>query len=68
MKQLIGMMLAISLVFFGSTTLTSAASPFLKVAKETGIEIVEEDGVTIWKGPHGGKMKPKGPLAGKKSA
>jgi len=66
MKKLIGIMLAVSLMLFGSTTLASAASPFLKVAKETGIEIVEKDGVTIWTGPYGGKMKPKGPLAGKK--
>lgn len=43
-----------------------AASPFLEVAKSTGIELVEENGVTIWKGDLGGKIKPNGPLAGKK--
>jgi protease I len=66
MKRHIGIMLAISLMFFGSLTLASAASPFLDVAKSTGIQIVEEGGATIWKGPVGGKIKPNGPLAGKK--
>jgi protease I len=61
-----GIFVAISLILAMSAISASAASPYLKVAKATGIQIVEEDGVTIWTGPYGGKMKPKGPLAGKK--
>jgi protease I len=66
MKRLIGTVLAISVLFLASTTLALAASPFLKVAAETGIDIVKIKGVTAWTGPYGGKIKPTGPLAGKK--
>ena len=66
MKQVIGIVLGISLMFFGIATFASAASPFLDVAKSTGINILEEGGVTAWAGPYGGKVKPQGPLAGKK--
>jgi protease I len=66
MKQVIGIVLGISLLLFGITTFASAASPFLGVAKATGIQIIEEKGVTAWVGNYGGKVKPKGPLAGKK--
>jgi protease I len=68
MKQLIGVVLGISIILFGITTLSMAASPFLKVAQGTGIEIVKDGDVTAWAGPYGGKIKPKGPLAGKKIA
>lgn len=44
--------------------LTAAA--FLEECKKTGIQIVEVDGVIAWTGPLGGKIKPYGPLAGKK--
>ena len=66
MKQVIRIMLVISLMLFGITTFASAASPFLSVAKSTGIDIIEEGGVTAWTGEYGGKVKPQGPLAGKK--
>ena len=66
MKRRIGIVLAIGLIFFGTTTLALAASPYLEVAKSTGVEIVEQDGVTIWQGKYSGKVKPQGPLAGKK--
>lgn len=36
------------------------------MAAETGIEIVKVGDVIVWKGPHAGKIKPVGPLAGKK--
>lgn len=68
MKRLMAVVLGISLMVFGIATFSSAASPFLDVAKSTGIKIVEEDGVTAWVGPYGGKVKPQGPLAGKKVA
>ncbi len=44
---------------------TSAISSFLDIAKETGIEIVQEGKATLWTGPAGGNTKPQGPLAGK---
>lgn len=66
MNHLIGIVLIISLICFGSAPLASADSPFLKVAKETGISITKDGTATAWTGPYGGKIKPKGPLAGKK--
>lgn len=39
---------------------------FLQEAQKTGITIEEIDGVVAWTGPYGGKIKPNGPLAGKK--
>jgi putative intracellular protease/amidase len=42
------------------------ASDLLGEIKKTGIEIVEVDGVIAWTGPLGSKIKPYGPLAGKK--
>ena len=39
---------------------------FLNSARETGIEISNQDGVIAWHGPYGGNVKPKGPLAGRK--
>jgi hypothetical protein len=68
MKQVIGIVLGISIMLFGITTLSLAESPFLKVAQGTGIAIVKDGDVTAWTGPYGGKIKPKGPLAGKKIA
>lgn len=41
---------------------------FIEVAGETGINIVENDGVLAWTGPKGGNIKPNGPLSGKKIA
>jgi protease I len=41
-------------------------SGFLKIARKTGVEIVESDGLVIWQGPVSGKVKPQGPLAGKR--
>lgn len=38
----------------------------LDAARSTGIDIVNENGVLVWKGPYGGNNKPKGPLAGKR--
>jgi putative intracellular protease/amidase len=40
----------------------------LDLAKQTGIDIVQEGDVTFWQGPYGGQTKPRGPLAGKKIA
>jgi putative intracellular protease/amidase len=42
--------------------------PFLTIAGETGIDIIEEDGVLLWTGPKGGNIKPTGPLVGKRVA
>jgi protease I len=66
MKQLMGIVLIFSLICFGSAPPASAESPFLKVAKETGISITQDGTATAWTGPYGGKIKPQGPLAGKK--
>jgi len=69
MKQVnraLGIFIAISLLFFGSAGLVSAASSFLDLAKSTGVEITQDGNALIWQGPVAGKMKPKGPLAGKK--
>ncbi len=38
----------------------------LKLARETGVEIVRDGTVIAWTGPHGGNNKPRGPLAGKR--
>jgi putative intracellular protease/amidase len=47
-------------------SVTSNSEPsFINVAKQTGIDIINEDGAIIWKGPMGGNIKPVGPLAGK---
>ena len=40
----------------------------LDLAKQTGIDIVQEGDVTFWQGEYGGQTKPRGPLAGKKIA
>lgn len=61
----IGIFVAISLILAMSSISASAGTPFLKVVKQTGIEIVEKDGVTYWQGKYGGQKKAKGPLAGK---
>ncbi|MEO0278987.1 MAG: DJ-1/PfpI family protein [candidate division WOR-3 bacterium] len=39
---------------------------FLQEAAKTGITIEKVDNVIAWTGPYGGKIKPNGPLAGKK--
>jgi protease I len=43
-----------------------AGSNFLNIARQTGVEIKEEAGVYIWQGSTVGKIKPAGPLSGKK--
>ena len=65
-SKTVGIFVAIGLLFFGSAGLVSAESSFLDVAKSTGVEIIQEGGVTIWQGAVAGKIKPNGPLAGKK--
>jgi putative intracellular protease/amidase len=40
----------------------------IEAARDTGIELVQDAGVLIWQGPHGGQTKPRGPMAGKKIA
>jgi protease I len=39
-----------------------------EIAKETGIDIVQDGNVILWQGKYGGQIKPRGPLAGKKVA
>ena len=43
----------------------SVISSFLDIAKETGIELVQEGNTTVWTGPAGGNTKPQGPLTEK---
>ena len=38
----------------------------IKLAQQTGIEVVEENGVLSWRGKYGGRVKPNGPLKGKR--
>ncbi|MGD8294732.1 MAG: DJ-1/PfpI family protein [Desulfobacterales bacterium] len=40
----------------------------LDLAKQTGIDIVQEKDIIFWQGGYGGQTKPQGPLAGKKIA
>ncbi len=40
----------------------------LDLVKQTGIDIVQEEGVTFWQGGYGGQTKSRGPLVGKKIA
>jgi protease I len=47
---------------------SNSESSFIDVAKETGIDIIHEDGAIIWTGPKGGNIKPVGPLSDKKVA
>jgi len=59
-------MLAMSLVF-SLGTISAQASPFLEIARQTGVTIsLEREGkIKIWEGPSTGKRKPMGPLVGK---
>lgn len=66
MKQLFGLVLTAVLMLVGISSNAGAAPPFLEVAKQTGISIIQDGAVTAWTGTYGGKMKPNGPLAGKK--
>lgn len=66
MRKTVGIIIAFSLMVFGGTALAADSSPFLEVAKATGIEIIQDGDVTAWTGEYGGNNKPSGPLAGKK--
>lgn len=63
----VGIVVLVSLVFSLGTMFVQA-SPFLKIARETGVTItLEKEGkVKIWEGPYTGKKKPIGPLVGVK--
>ena len=65
MRKVAIIVFVINLVIFGGATFTMAGS-YVSVAEKTGISIIQEEGVTAWTGPYGGKIKPNGPLAGKK--
>ena len=62
----VGIMLVMSLIF-SLGTVSAQVSPFLDIARKTGVDIqVQEAGkIKIWKGPYTGKRKPVGPLAGR---
>ena len=47
------------------SAISNSEASFINVAKETGIDIIDEDGAMIWTGPKGGNIKPVGPLSGK---
>jgi len=64
--RFLGIVLVIILVCFGTSVPGSADSSFLKIAAETGITITKDGSAVAWTGQYGGKIKPKGPLAGKK--
>lgn len=61
--RVLGIFAAMSLILLGGETVSSAG-PFLEVAKQTGIQIVQDGNALLWKGP-GGARKPQGPLVGK---
>lgn len=46
--------------------MTNLTGTPLDLAKQTGIDIVQDGNVIAWAGPYGGNNKPQGPLAGKK--
>ena len=46
--------------------MTKLSGTPLDLAKQTGIDIVQDGNVIAWAGPYGGNNKPQGPLAGKK--
>jgi len=50
------------------TLLSAQVTPFLKVAKETGVTISleKQEKIKIWEGPCTGKRKPTGPLVNRK--
>jgi putative intracellular protease/amidase len=50
------------------TTEKKFSGSVLDLAKQTGIDIVQEGDVTFWQGEYGGQTKPRGPLVGKKIA
>ncbi len=37
------------------SAISNSESSFINVAKETGIDIIDEDGAVIWTGPKGGE-------------
>jgi protease I len=49
----------------GEGEMTDPHSPFLEVARRTGVEIVQEEDATIWLGAASGTRKPLGPMVGK---
>jgi protease I len=61
----IGHIGTIGFIFFLSIISVHAQS-FIEIVKETGVTIKEEGNVKIWEGPVVGKMKPNGPLTGKR--
>jgi len=63
-KRILLITMAICLVLYVGTA--GAETSFLKVASQTGIDIAKQGEAIIWSGPFGGKIKPNGPLAGKK--
>jgi protease I len=48
------------------SAISNSESSFINVARETGIEIIDESGAIVWTGPKGGNIKPVGPLSDKK--
>ena len=68
MSKLLKIGMLVSLLCFATTVATWGMdfSSFLREAGKTGITIQRVDGVIAWTGPYGGKIKPYGPLAGKK--
>jgi len=70
MNRLFKVLLVVGLICFGMVTFAFAGSlsfsSFLQEAGKTGIIIERVDGAIAWTGPYGGKIKPYGPLAGKK--
>jgi len=68
MSKLLKIGMLVSLLCFATTVATWGMdfSFFLHEAGKTGITIQRVDGVIAWTGPYGGKIKPYGPLAGKK--
>jgi len=47
------------------SAISNSESSFIEVAKQTGIDIIDEDAAIIWTGPKGGNIKPVGPLSDK---
>ena len=57
---------AVDIFYVEWSMLSEAAKSYLEIVKQTGIEIGEDAGSLVWKGPKIGAIKDTGPLGGKR--
>lgn len=66
MKLRVGLLSILFCFVISLSALGMDFESFLQEASKTGITIERTDEYVAWTGPYGGKIKPNGPLAGKK--